>query len=318
MKVSIVLLNLGGPDSLENVRPFLFNLFKDKAIIDLPFFIRYPLAFLISTLRTKKAKRIYAKMGGRSPLLKHTQDQADALQNALNAATTDSYKVHICMRYFAPSADHIVKEMEEFKPDSIILLPLYPQYSTTTTKSSLQDIRKYIKKSPHLKHVTIKDVLQYCDHPKFIEAHVALIKETLSSKVDLKNVVILFSAHGIPEDCVIKKNDPYPIQIETSVRSIMEYFPGVNHILCYQSKVGPKKWLSPNTDEEIIKYATSKKTLVVVPIAFVSDHSETLVELDMDYKELAMHHGAKDYIRVPSLNDHPIFIDALKDIALKS
>ncbi len=299
MNVSVILLNLGGPDSLKTVRPFLFNLFSDKAIIDLPFFIRYPLAFLISSLRANKAKMIYSKMGGKSPLLHFTKAQANALSDALKNDRVN-FSVHIAMRYFYPRASDVIKELKDAKPDLILLLPLYPQFSTTTTQSSFDEIKCLLQKTPAFQNIKIKEVKEYSDHPLFVKAHTELIKKALSNIKDKESVVILFSAHGIPLDCVTKKGDPYPLQIQKSVDSIMENFKGIPFSLCYQSKVGPKKWLGPYTDDEIIKYAKCNKTLVVVPIAFVSDHSETLVELDMDYKDLAFENGAMDYIRVDS------------------
>ncbi|CAO5674278.1 MAG: Ferrochelatase [Holosporales bacterium] len=308
MKTDVVLFNLGGPDALTSVRPFLFNLFNDPFIIPAPKPIRFLLAMLISALRQKKAQGIYAKIGGKSPLLKNTTAQADALQKKLG----ENFRVHICMRYWHPDVTRVIKDLEHRKPDQIIMLPLYPQYSTTTTQSSFVDFLGQIKRHPQLKTIPCLCINSYQTHPLFIQAHVNLIDKTLKNAPQ-EDVIMLFSAHGIPLDR-IEKGDPYQRHVEESVAAIMKSFPDIRHEICYQSKVGPKKWLEPDTQKRIQFFAQQKKNIVVVPIAFVSDHSETLVELDMDYAQEALDQGAKGYFRVPSLETTDAFIDCLSDL----
>lgn len=319
LKVAVVLFNLGGPCSLRSVKPFLFNLFKDRAIIDLPAFLRYPLAFLISTLREKKAKKIYQRIGGKSPLLRHTFSQKNALQEELLKCSTSQiyFSTHVCMRYWHPMANQVAENLENEKPDHIIFLPLYPQFSTTTTASSFDDLSLRLTKSKTLKDVAIHRITSYETDPSFIKSHVELIRKVIENFTHEEhlNSVILFSAHGIPFDR-IEKGDPYQKHIEKSVRYIMKSFNDTNYEICYQSKVGPKKWLEPCTEKTIIKYSTAKKHIVVVPIAFVSDHSETLVELDMDYADVAKREGALSYNRVEALNTNKNFITCLKHLVL--
>ncbi|CAO4845217.1 MAG: Ferrochelatase [Holosporales bacterium] len=308
MKTDVVLFNLGGPDALTSVRPFLFNLFNDPFIIPAPKPIRFLLATLISALREKKAQGIYARIGGKSPLLKNTSAQAVALQKKLG----ENFRVHICMRYWHPDVTAVIKDLQQDKPDQIILLPLYPQYSTTTTQSSFVDFLTHIKRHPQLKEIPCYCINSYQTHPLFIQAHVKLIEETLKNAPQ-EDVIVLFSAHGIPLDR-IQKGDPYQRHVEESVAAIMKSFPHILYEICYQSKVGPKKWLEPDTQKRIQFLANKKKNIVVVPIAFVSDHSETLVELDMDYAQEALEQGAKGYFRVPSLETTDTFIDCLFDL----
>lgn len=318
-KVAVVLFNLGGPCSLRTVKPFLFNLFKDKAIIRLPAFLRYPIAFLISTLRAKKAKKIYQRIGGKSPLLQYTFCQKNALQEELLKDKTLPiyFSTHVCMRYWHPMAAQVINDLIIEKPDHIVFLPLYPQFSTTTTASSFKDFEDHLKQCGTLKNIPIHKVESYETDPLFIKAHVVLIQKSLEKLSDdeIKNAIILFSAHGIPLDC-IQNGDPYQSHIERSVNDIMMSFNTINYEICYQSKVGPKKWLEPCTEKTIIKHSQSKKHIIVVPIAFVSDHSETLVELDMDYAEVAKKEGALSYQRVASLNTDKNFMSCLKNLVL--
>lgn len=319
-KISVVLFNLGGPDSLDHVKPFLFNLFNDEAIINLPFFARIPLAFLISRLRNKKAQKIYQQLGGKSPLLEYTLQQKELLQKQLDGENLSSitFSTHVCMRYWHPLSSEIIIELENEQPDHIVFLPLYPQFSTTTTNSSFKDLKDQLNKNPLLKKIPFYTICSYQKHPDFIQAHVILIEDTLKklSPLEQKNTILLFSAHGIPLDR-IEQGDPYQQHVEESVHYIMESFKNFEHIICYQSKVGPKKWLSPDTENIIIQQSQNKKNIVVIPIAFVSEHSETLVELDIDYKNVALQEGAASYHRVPSLNMNSLFIQCLKNLVLE-
>jgi len=315
MKIAVVLFNLGGPDSLSAVRPFLFNLFKDKNIIRLPAILRYPLGFLISRLRFKKATKIYEKLGGQSPINQETQQQADALAKALNTQIQENtYKTFYCMQYWHPMHDDIIDQVQEYTPDKIVLLPLYPQFSTTTTKSSFEVWFKKIKnKLAHIPHHTI------CCYPQnkgFIQAYGDLTIEQLKASKMPNDALILYSAHGIPQDCV-DDGDPYESQIHMTAEAIQHYLSekGYNNkfMVTYQSKVGPKKWLEPDTESVIEEQSKANKALVIVPLAFTSEHSETLVELDMDYKELAEEMGCPDYRRVPTVSDHMHYIEGLKN-----
>jgi ferrochelatase len=313
MKKAIVLFNLGGPDSLENVEPFLFNLFNDPAILNLPKFIRYPLAKLISKRRAPIARKIYQEIGGSSPILKLTMDQADSLQNLLNTKQNNTeYKVFVTMRCWHPRASKTIQDVKKFNPNEIILLPLYPQYSAATSGSSLLEWKETASKN-NLDIIT-KTICCYPEDKKFIKAHSKLIIEKVKN---LNNFKLIFSAHGLPEKN-IKKGDPYQWQIEQSVKRIMDEIKNINvdYILSYQSKVGPLKWISPSTEEVIVENSKLKKHLVIVPIAFVSEHSETLVELDIEYEKLARNNGCTDYTRIEALGVNENFIDGLSDLVL--
>lgn len=309
-KIAIVLYNLGGPDKLSSVRSFLFNLFYDKAIIKLPNPIRWIVAKFISIKREKYSQEIYKKIGGKSPILDITKKQADLLENKLNKENIYSYKTFVSMRYWHPFAKNVVKEVEVFLPDKIVLVPLYPQYSITTTRSSIDEFEKLFNNS-FLKNIPRKNICCYFKNKNFIKAHVDLIKDSI------KNIEgkfkILFSAHGLPE-YVIKSGDPYQWQVEQTVLNILKVLgDDINHVVCYQSKVGRLKWIGPSTEEELIKAAAENVSVVVVPIAFVSEHSETLVELDIDYKNLFKNMSNKSYVRVPALNENENYILSLID-----
>jgi len=312
-KLAVVLFNLGGPLKIQDVKPFLFNLFYDRAIINLPNPFRWFLAWFISTIRHKKSQKIYQILGGGSPLLKFTKDQAEALENALGRR----FKVFVCMRYWHPFSDEVIKRVEKYNPDEIILLPLYPQFSTTTTASSLKDFHEKISTSGiSSKKVHVVD--DFFDNKKFIGAHVSLLKDQLKKINDHEKVAVLFSAHGLPMS-VIEAGDPYERQVNETIRLITKQISRKNtrFVVCYQSKVGLKKWLSPSTEEEITEAGKRYEVVVVVPISFVSEHSETLVELDQDYRVFATKIGCKSYKRVKALGTNKIFIDCLKDMCLE-
>jgi len=309
-KTAIVLFNLGGPDSPEAVRPFLFNLFNDPAIIRLPWLLRRPLASLISRRRAKTAQAIYAHMGGRSPILPETERQAQALQNALgqNALGSADIRVFISMRYWHPFAAETASQVKAWGAETVILLPLYPQYSTTTTQSSFDDWGRAAKAAgldvPHI------HIAPYPQEPGFIAAQVALIREGLG-KVE-KPFRLLFSAHGLPKK-IVAAGDPYQRQVEQSAAAVVAALgiPDLDWQICYQSRVGPLEWIGPATDAEIKRAGRDGKAILLCPIAFVSEHSETLVELDIEYAELAHEHGVKSYVRVPTVGVQPDFIAGL-------
>ena len=313
MRQAVVLFNLGGPDKLESVEPFLFNLFNDPAIISVPSIFRYPLAKFISKKRAPIAKNIYREIGNKSPILELTQKQAKSLEN--NLLKKGDYKCFVVMRCWHPRAEEVINQVKEYKPEEIILLPLYPQYSASTSGSSINEWNELCKKENY--NVKTRTVCCYPTENFFIESHVSLIKKTLQ-EVTNKNFKLIFSAHGLPEN-KIKKGDPYQWQVEETVKEIMSKIKNENldYILSYQSRVGPLKWIGPSTDEVIIKYSKEKKGIVIVPVAFVSEHSETLVELDIEYKKLAEKNNCSFYKRVPALGVEENFIKGLEELVLK-
>ena len=314
MKKAIILFNLGGPDKLENVEPFLFNLFNDPAILNLPTLLRYPLAKLISNRRAPVAKKIYAELGGSSPILKLTKEQSDALETKLNQTQEeDEYRCFIIMRCWNPRAKDVIKDVQLYGPDEVVLMPLYPQYSAATSGSSIKEWKDVCKKNNY--HVKTSTICCYPTDQNFINAHTKKIEEKIKG---LKNFKLIFSAHGLPEKN-IKKGDPYQWQVEQSVKKIVENLNDENldWILSYQSRVGPLKWIGPSTETIIIENSKIGKHIVLVPIAFVSEHSETLVELDIEYKEIADANGCKNYTRVPALGINEDFIKAMSELIIK-
>ena len=315
MKKAVILFNLGGPDSPSAVEPFLFNLFNDPAIISLPTILRYPLAKFISKRRTPVAKAIYAEMGGKSPILEETQVQANAIEKSLQNEN-DEYKSFIVMRCWNPRATETIKKVKKFNPDQIILLPLYPQYSNATSGSSIKEWLDVCKKEDLT--VETKVICCYPTEKNFISSYTNLIKERIDLK-KLNNTVLIFSAHGLPEN-KIKQGDPYQWQVEQSVKELVKKLSikNLNYILSYQSRVGPLKWIGPSTENVIKDEAKKQKIIIVVPVAFVSEHSETLVELDIEYRKLAEENGSKEYIRVPAVTANRDFINSLKSSILQA
>lgn len=312
MKKAVILFNLGGPDSLNAVRPFLFNLFYDRRIISLPNPFRFLLAKFISAKRENTARKIYEEIGGKSPILDNTKAQANALELKLNENRNHVHKVFICMRYWHPFADEAIKSVKQFDPDEVILLPLYPQYSTTTTLSSIENWQKNAKN--HGLKCDTKIIYHYYNNEDFIEAHANLIAKhyKLASRIDKPRV--LFSAHSLPLS-IIKKGDPYASQIEETVKLIVKNLniKDLDWSICYQSKIGPVKWLEPSTESELLRAKIDGVPVVLSPISFVSEHSETLVELDIEYKAII-----KDgyYFRVPTLSADSLFIKCLADLCI--
>ena len=314
MKKAIILFNLGGPDKIENVEPFLFNLFNDPAILNLPTFLRYPLAKLISNRRAPVAKKIYAELGGSSPILRLTKEQSSALETKLNRTQKgDEYRCFIVMRCWNPRAKDVIKDVRLYDPDEAILMPLYPQYSAATSGSSIKEWKDVCKKNDY--HVKTSTICCYPTDQNFINAHT---KEIIKKIKDLKDFKLIFSAHGLPEKNIIK-GDPYQWQVEQSVKKIVESLndKSLDWILSYQSRVGPLKWIGPSTEDTIIENSKIGKHIVLVPIAFVSEHSETLVELDIEYKEIADANGCKNYTRVPALGINEDFIKTMSELIIK-
>jgi ferrochelatase len=318
---AVVLLNLGGPDSLESVEPFLYNLFCDPFIIDLPlgFLFRKPLARRISSKRRKEAQHIYQQIGGKSPLLELTQQQALALESRLAGNEFGQYKVFIAMRYWHPFTEAAMQQVRASGATSVVLLPLYPQYSRTTSTSSLAEWKRLAPKYG-VDKIPTRIIPSYHNEANYIAAVAENLQRCLKENWQPHEPQphILFSAHGVPVS-VIERGDPYQAHIEETVRLVMEAIRHSHpHIVCYQSKVGKAEWLKPSTEDTIKKLgAEGVKDMLVVPIAFVSDHSETLYELDMLLKDVALAAGVKKYVRVPSLNSSPRFINTLAELVRK-
>ena len=312
MRTAIVLFNLGGPDKPESIKPFRVNLFSDKAIIRAPWFIRVWLSRLIAASAQKTAIENYQLMGGKSPLLAFTQQQASTLEAELGPA----YRCFIAMRYWHPFAHETVKEVKNWAPDRVILLPLYPQFSTTTTGSSLTDWREAAVKADLV--TPVSSICCWFNHRGYIAANASLVREAIeiakAQKPGLK-LRVLFSAHGLPEK-TIKAGDPYQAQIEATAAAMMVHLAdtGVEHVVCYQSRATPQKWLDPNVVDEIIRAGKDGVGVVVVPIAFVSDHIETLVELDIENRHIAQQAKVPVYVRARVPNSDPAFIHALAEI----
>jgi len=260
VKIAIILFNLGGPDSLDSVRPFLRNLFSDPAIIALPAWLRLPLASFIAKRRTPKARGIYAQIGGGSPIVGQTEAQARALEAALSQCNSDEWRGYVCMRYWHPMTEAVVQSVKRFAPDRIVLLPLYPQFSTTTTGSSF----KAWKQAASFRTPTV-EIESYQTEPGFIQASIELVKQGLAEAGNGPRRV-LFSAHGLPEK-IIKAGDPYQKQVEETATAIGAHLDGIEWAVCYQSRVGPLKWIGPPTGEEIKRAAQDKRATVELSLA---------------------------------------------------
>ena len=312
-RIAAVLFNLGGPDDQASVKPFLFNLFSDPAIIGLPNPFRAVLARLISSRREASAQANYALMGGGSPLLPETRTQAAALAKALAGLLPgDEIRTFIAMRYWSPLTEQTATEVAAFAPDEIVLLPLYPQFSTTTTQSSLKAWREAYA-GPGVS----RTVCCYPEAPGWIEAQADGVRAKLAEAGD-RPVRVLFSAHGIPESLIAKKGDPYQEQIESTCAAIAAHAGLTDWSICYQSRVGPMKWLGPSTPEAIARAGRDGVGVVVAPVAFVSEHIETLVELDIEYAELAHGLGVTPYLRSPAAGVAPPFIETLAGAAVEA
>jgi ferrochelatase len=312
MKIAIALFNLGGPDGPAAVEPFLYNLFNDPAILRVPGLLRRFLARVISRRRAPKAQGIYARIGGGSPLLANTQAQARALEAAL--ADLGEVRAFPVMRYWHPMTDESVAAIAAFAPDRILLLPLYPQFSTTTTASSLGAWQQAVARTGLA--TPARTVCCYPYETGFVAALADLVRAALDRASGHGPTRILFSAHGLPEK-VVKDGDPYQWQVERTAAAVVAELGAVaaDHVVCYQSRVGPLKWIGPSTEDELQRAGRDRVATIVVPLAFVSEHSETLVELDIEYAELAHEAGIPLYLRVPTVSTHPAFIAGLAQVA---
>ena len=310
-RTAVVLFNLGGPDRLEAVKPFLFNLFYDPAITEMAAPFRWLFAKLITAKRQKDVEANYALMGGKTPLLEETEAQMKALDAAL--ADLGEVRCFMAMRYWHPLSEATVADVLAYQPDQVVLLPLYPQYSAATTGSSL-DAWQEAARAGGL-NVPTRTICCYPLEPGFIEAHVGQIRDVWPEAAAVGKPRLLFSAHGLPE-AFIKKGDPYQWQIEQTCAAVAKglEIEDLDWQICYQSRVGPQTWIGPFTEKEVERAGADGVPLVVCPIAFVSEHIETLVEMDDEYAKLAKESGVPGYVRVPTLSARPDFIEALATV----
>lgn len=321
-RVAVVLFNLGGPDAPESVRPFLVNLFSDPAILRVPRFIRPWLAKLIAWRRTKPAQENYAVLGGKSPLRELTEEQGRNLEVLLRDREPGTdYRCFVAMRYWHPMSDEVVSAVQSWGAEEVLLIPLYPQFSTTTTGSSITAWNDACETAG----LRVPTTTLCCFHAdenyarataRMVQAAYDQARAELPPEVPLR---ILFSAHGLPES-IIKSGDPYQWQVESSVAAVIEHLviPELDSVVCFQSRVTPQKWIGPSTEDEIARAAAEKVAILISPIAFVSEHSETLVELDVEYREEADHLGIPGYFRVPAQNSDPGFIAAMADLVQRT
>lgn len=315
-RIAVVLCNLGGPDSLESVRPFLFNLFSDPDIFRLPlaFITQRPFAALFARRRAPEAAKGYAAIGGKSPILEFTNAQAAALACGLG----DGFDVYVCMRYWHPLTDDVVVMLKHKNYRRVILLPLYPQYSITTSGSAYNEFTRQCQRQHYHPAVTL--VRQWYDQPDYQGAIVEMLRAEAQKfpDPDPRRIELLFSAHGLPRK-IVDRGDPYERQIRATYEALRAQLGWPHTTLCYQSRVGPLEWLRPYTDDVIReKAAAGVKQIMVYPIAFVSDHVETLFELGITYADVARARGIEHYRVVPALNSHPRFIEALKSLVLNA
>ena len=313
-KIAVVLFQLGGPDSQAAVEPFLYNLFCDPDIINFPgaFLARKLIAKLISTTRSKVVGQHYMEIGGASPIRRLTEQQARALQVALKPHI--SARTIVAMRYWHPNTAEAIAALDSEPYDELVLLPLYPHYSFATTRSSLNEWnRHYEPKTP------AKIIDHFYDHPDYIAAIVERINSVLAEIKRPDEIHLVFSAHGLPL-ALVGKGDPYPKQIEETVQMVRELGAWPNpHVLCYQSRVGPQKWLQPSLTTTIEQLAHSGiKRMLVIPISFLTEHIETLHEINVEAREEAESLGITEFHMMPALNDSPLLIRALADLVLRS
>lgn len=310
-RIAVVLFQLGGPDTLEAIEPFLFNLFSDPDIIDFPFarIGRKPLARLISSTRARKVQHHYAAIGGGSPLRRFTEQQARSLQLKLTKCGLDA-RCFVAMRYWHPFTEEAIEQLRAAECDEVVLLPLYPQYSSTTTGSSLNEWRR---KFPH--DLPTRSVDAFYRNPTYLNALAEKVDEALTRFAERDRVHLIFSAHSVPVS-VIEKGDPYQAQIEETVRLLIDVGDWPNpHRICYQSKVGASRWLQPSLHRTLRDLSADMvRQVCVVPVSFVSDHVETLGEIDHHARQEAMALGIERFEMTEGLNNSPKFINALAEL----
>ena len=319
-KVGVLLLNLGGPERIQDVKPFLYNLFSDPEIIRLPLAaMQKPLAWLISSLRSGKSQQAYRSIGGGSPLRRITKQQAQELQTSLRQKGVDATS-YVAMRYWHPFTESAVADLKADGVDQVVVLPLYPHFSISTSGSSFRELQRLRNADPAFSRLPIRCIRSWYDHPGYIQALANLIAREILACEDPATAHIFFSAHGVPKSYVEDAGDPYQLEIVACSKLILEQlrqqFGHSNPFtLAYQSRVGPVEWLKPYTEDALQELGEQGvKDLVVVPISFVSEHIETLEEIDIDYRELATAAGVKNFRRVPALDTDPAFIAALTDL----
>lgn len=317
-RVGVLLLNLGGPDNLEDVRPFLFNLFADPEIIRLPFsWLQKPLAWLISTMRAKKSQENYRQIGGGSPLRHITEAQAQALQEKLKQQGQEA-NIYVGMRYWHPFTQEALAYVKRDGIEQLVILPLYPQFSISTSGSSFRLLEQLWQNDAKLNQIEYTVIPSWYQEPGYLQAMADLIDMELQRFDDPDAVHIFFSAHGVPSSYVTEAGDPYQQEIEHCTALIMQTLNRPNsHTLAYQSRVGPVEWLQPYTEDALQELGNQGvKNLLVVPISFVSEHIETLQEIDIEYREIAEEAGIDNFQRVPALNTHPVFIESLATLVV--
>jgi protoporphyrin/coproporphyrin ferrochelatase len=319
-RLGVLLLNLGGPDKLEDVRPFLYNLFADPEIIRLPSpLLQAPLAWLISTLRAKKSQNNYKKIGGGSPLRRITEAQAIAVQEKLRALGQDA-TVYVGMRYWHPFTEEAVAQIKRDQIEELVILPLYPQFSISTSGSSFRVLERMWEADPELRKIKYTVVPSWGTFPAYMQSIANLIGRKIDETPNPGQAHVFFSAHGVPVSYVEEAGDPYKAEMEACTAGIMKTLGRSNpYTLAYQSRVGPVEWLQPYTDVAIEELAEQGvKELVVVPISFVSEHIETLEEIDIEYREIAEAAGIEVFARVPAPDTNPDFIQALVDLVVRA
>jgi ferrochelatase len=319
-RVGVLLLNLGGPERIEDVGPFLYNLFSDPEIIRLPVSaMQKPFAWLISSLRSAKSRQAYRSIGGGSPLRRITKQQARELQTSLRRKGVDATS-YVAMRYWHPFTESAIADLKADGVDEVVVLPLYPHFSISTSGSSFRELQRLRNTDQAFSRLPIRCIRSWYNHPGYIEALASLIAHEIKACEDPSSAHIFFSAHGVPKSYVEDAGDPYQQEIVACSRLILQQLQQqLGHpnpfTLAYQSRVGPVEWLKPYTEAALQELgAQGVKDLVVVPISFVSEHIETLEEIDMEYRELAIAAGVKNFRRVPALDTDPAFIAALSDL----
>ena len=319
-RVGVLLMNLGGPERIQDVVPFLFNIFADPEIIRLPNpALQKPLAWLISTLRSSKSEQAYRSIGGGSPLRRITEQQARELQSLLRQRGIDATS-YVAMRYWHPFTESAVADIKADGIDQVVVLPLYPHFSIITSGSSFRELQRLRQADTCFRDLPIRCIRSWYDNPGYVRAMAELIAEQIRVSDVPAEAHVFFSAHGVPKSYVEEAGDPYQKEIEACTKLIMAELEGLlgygnPHSLAYQSRVGPEEWLQPYTDdvlEQLGKAGTLD--LVVVPISFVSEHIETLEEIDIEYRELATEAGVVHFRRVPALDTYPTFIEGLADL----
>ncbi|MEH2010512.1 ferrochelatase [Nostoc sp.] len=317
-RVGVLLLNLGGPDKLEDVGPFLYNLFSDPEIIRLPFrWLQKPLAWFIASRRLKTSQENYKQIGGGSPLRRITEAQGEALKEQLGYLGQEA-NIYVGMRYWHPYTEEAIAQLTQDNIENLVILPLYPQFSISTSGSSFRLLEKLWQEDPKLQHIDYTVIPSWYKQPGYLQAMAELIAQELEQFPNPDDVHIFFSAHGVPKSYVEEAGDPYQQEIEECAALMMQTLNRPNvHTLAYQSRVGPVEWLQPYTEDALKELgAQGVKDLVVVPISFVSEHIETLQEIDIEYREVAEESGIHNFRRVPAPNTHPVFINALADLVI--